>query len=202
MSSIPLLPNQTLYVNNLNDKLRKNDLKRYLYELFGQYGRIVDIVALKTHKARGQAFVLFTDLNGATVAMRSLQGTIFFGKPLRIQYAKTKSYAFQTKDYVSQRDDVIEFNTSDQESNVEMKEHEPPNSILFLDELPPDVTHGVLSLIFQQCSGLKEIRLAPGQIKKAFVEFDTVDQAVNAMSILNGYRLSSTHQLNIEYAKK
>lgn len=201
MSSIPLLPNQTLYVNNLNDKLRKNDLKRYLYELFGQYGRIVDIVALKTFMARGQAFILFTDLNSAAVAMRSLQGTIFFGKPLHIQYAKTKSYAFQAKDYFSKKENLIG-PIMKEEFNVEMKEHEPPNSILFLDELPSDVSHGVLSLIFQQCSELKEIRIVPGQIKKAFVEFNTVEQAVNAMSILNGYRLSSTHQLNIQYAKK
>lgn len=202
MSSVPLLPNQTLYVNNLNDKLRKDDLKKYLYALFGQYGRIVDIVALKTLKARGQAFVIFTDLNGAATAMRSLQGTLFFGKPLRIQYAKTKSHTFQIEEYNPKGRHVPEIPMVEEEHDIKMEENELPNNILFIDELPSDVTQGILSLIFQQCPGLKEIRLVPGQVKKAFVEFDNLEQAISAMSVLNGYRLSSTHQLNIQYAKK
>ena len=49
-------PIQTLYINNLNDKLSKEQLKQSLYLLFSQFGTILDIVALKTERMRGQAW--------------------------------------------------------------------------------------------------------------------------------------------------
>ena len=71
-----------LYVRNLNDKLPKEDLKRNLYMLFATYGAILDIVALKTMKMRGQAHVVFRDIDSSTQAMRALQGFTFFGKDM------------------------------------------------------------------------------------------------------------------------
>ncbi|KAG9702398.1 RNA binding domain-containing protein, partial [Aureobasidium melanogenum] len=84
-------PSHTLYCSNLPDKLQKDDLKRALYMLFSVYGSILDIVALKTAKMRGQAHILFRDVSSSTQAMRSLQGFEFFGKEMRITYATTKS---------------------------------------------------------------------------------------------------------------
>lgn len=75
-------PSHTLYCSNLPDKLQKDDLKRALYMLFSVYGSILDIVALKTAKMRGQAHVLFRDVSSSTQAMRSLQGFEFFGKEM------------------------------------------------------------------------------------------------------------------------
>jgi RNA recognition motif-containing protein len=71
-----------LYVRNLPDKLQKEDLKRNLYMLFATYGVILDIVALKTMKMRGQAHVVFRDVDSSTQAMRALQGFTFFGKDM------------------------------------------------------------------------------------------------------------------------
>ncbi|KAL6156066.1 hypothetical protein ACJBU6_05203 [Exserohilum turcicum] len=59
--------------------------------LFATYGVILDIVALKTMKMRGQAHVVFRDVDSSTQAMRALQGFAFFGKDMQIAYAKTKS---------------------------------------------------------------------------------------------------------------
>ncbi|XP_010156446.1 PREDICTED: U2 small nuclear ribonucleoprotein B''-like, partial [Eurypyga helias] len=72
-------------------ELEKDKLKRSLYALFSQFGHVVDIVALKTMKMRGQAFVIFKELGSSTNALRQLQGFPFYGKPMRIQYAKTDS---------------------------------------------------------------------------------------------------------------
>jgi len=58
------------------------ELKRSLYYLFSQFGHILDIVAMKTMKTRGQAFIIFKDLASATAALRSLQGFPFYGKPM------------------------------------------------------------------------------------------------------------------------
>lgn len=58
------------------------ELKRSLYALFSQFGHVVDIVALKTMKMRGQAFVIFKELGSSTNALRQLQGFPFYGKPM------------------------------------------------------------------------------------------------------------------------
>ncbi|KIY51623.1 RNA-binding domain-containing protein [Fistulina hepatica ATCC 64428] len=92
MASSPA-PNTTLYINNLNDKINKDEMRLQLYALFTTHGKIIDIVISKTPRLRGQAFLVFTDLASATLAMRSCQGMVFYDKPLRIAYAKTRSYA-------------------------------------------------------------------------------------------------------------
>lgn len=75
-------PNTTLYINNLNDKITKEELKTQLYALFTTYGRIIDVVASKSPKMRGQAFLVFSDLAGATSALRACEGMVFYDKPL------------------------------------------------------------------------------------------------------------------------
>ncbi|KAG0124785.1 hypothetical protein HOY82DRAFT_526012 [Tuber indicum] len=94
----PLPPNQTLYVQNLNDKIRKQDLRTELYTLFSTYGVVLDVNALKTMKGRGQAHIAFRDVAAATQAMRALQGFEFFGKEMRIFYGKGKSHAVSKLD--------------------------------------------------------------------------------------------------------
>jgi hypothetical protein len=58
------------------------ELKKSLYAIFSQFGPIVDIVALKTLRMRGQAWVIFKEINSATNAMRSMQGFPFYDKPM------------------------------------------------------------------------------------------------------------------------
>ncbi|KAJ8298565.1 hypothetical protein KUTeg_022625 [Tegillarca granosa] len=84
-------PNNTIYISNLNEKVKKDELKKSLYAIFSQFGQILDIVAIKTLKMRGQAFVIFKDINSATNALRSMQGFPFYDKPMRIQYSKKDS---------------------------------------------------------------------------------------------------------------
>jgi len=85
-------PNQTLYVNNINEKIPKEVLKKQLYMLFSQYGRVKQITACKGIKLRGQSWIVFHDLNSAMNAMKGKQGFVFYDKPLRITFAKAKSH--------------------------------------------------------------------------------------------------------------
>ena len=71
-----------LYCTNLPDKLRKHDLRLSLYMLFSTYGTVLDVVAMKTEKMRGQAHIVFKDVQASTQAMRALQGVEFFGKQM------------------------------------------------------------------------------------------------------------------------
>merc|ERR1719150_2916846 len=89
LESLP--PNQTLYVNNLNDKINVETLKKSLREVFAAFGGIMDIIAMKSLKRRGQAWIIFKDVASSTNALKSLQGFPFYNKPMRINYAKTKS---------------------------------------------------------------------------------------------------------------
>lgn len=88
---ITLVPNETLYVHNLNDKVKKPELQRCLYMLFAQYGRVEQIVIVKSAKMRGQAHIVFSDINSAEKALKELDGRMFLEKPLAIEYARTKS---------------------------------------------------------------------------------------------------------------
>jgi len=86
-----LKPNQTLYINNLNERIKKEELKKSLYAMFSQFGTILDVVALKTLTMRGQAFIVFKDIPSATNAMRAMQNFPFYDKTMKINYAKTQS---------------------------------------------------------------------------------------------------------------
>lgn len=96
ISDLP--PNQTLYVNNLNDKINNETLKKSLREVFAAFGGIMDIIAMKSLKRRGQAWIIFKEISSATNALKSLQGFPFYNKPMRINYARTKSDAVAKSD--------------------------------------------------------------------------------------------------------
>lgn len=72
----------SLYLTNLPEKLQKADLRLSLYTLFSTYGPVLDVVAIKSNKMRGQAHVAFRDVQASTQAMRALQGFDFFGKEM------------------------------------------------------------------------------------------------------------------------
>lgn len=84
-------PNQTVYVNNLNEKIKKEELKKSLYHVFSQFGNVLEIHADKRLRTRGQAWIIFDDLAAATKSTREMQGFTFYGKPMRVSFSKAKS---------------------------------------------------------------------------------------------------------------
>lgn len=86
-----LLPNNTLYINNLNEKIKSDELKQTLFQLFSQYGDILEIHSRKSFKMKGQAFIVFRDLQSATNAKHALDGAMIFGKNIRVNYSKSSS---------------------------------------------------------------------------------------------------------------
>jgi U2 small nuclear ribonucleoprotein B'' len=76
--------NPTIYIQNLNERVKVSDLKNALYQLFSNYGEVVEIHAKRNIRMRGQAFVIFQDEESAEQAIQSLRGFNFFGKPLVI----------------------------------------------------------------------------------------------------------------------
>jgi U2 small nuclear ribonucleoprotein B'' len=64
-----------------------------LSTLFSQYGNIIDIVAKKNLRARGQAFIVFDESSAAEKAIQEIQGFEIYDKPMQLEFAKTRSDA-------------------------------------------------------------------------------------------------------------
>lgn len=58
--------------------------------LFSTYGPVLDIVTMRNNM-RGQAHVVYRDIQTSTQAMRALQGFEFLGKEMQISYGKGQS---------------------------------------------------------------------------------------------------------------
>lgn len=84
-------PNQTLYVKNIDWKVKKGLLRRALYSLFSRHGKVLEVIALRKDGLRGQAFIVMDSVAAATAALQAENGFTFFEKDLVIEYAKEKS---------------------------------------------------------------------------------------------------------------
>mmetsp|Transcript_11200 Transcript_11200/g.14130 ORF Transcript_11200/g.14130 Transcript_11200/m.14130 type:complete len:249 (+) Transcript_11200:127-873(+) len=84
-------PNATLYVSNIDWKIKKPILRRALHTLFSRHGKILEIITLRKQGLRGQAWVVFSSVATATAALQAEQNFTFFDKNLKIAYAKEKS---------------------------------------------------------------------------------------------------------------
>ncbi|KAL4887475.1 hypothetical protein BJY04DRAFT_3061 [Aspergillus karnatakaensis] len=97
MATVPvpnnIPPNPTVYVRNLEESIKPDQLKDALYELFSEYGNILEIVAKTNLKAKGQAFIVFDNVDSATNAIDEVNGFVLFEKPMVVDYAKTRSDA-------------------------------------------------------------------------------------------------------------
>lgn len=204
-------PKQTIYLNNLNDSIKVEPMKQALHAAFSQFGPIVDIVMRKSYRLRGQAFIIFRDIESATKALRTMQGFPFYEKPLRIQYARQESDTItkQRGTFVQRpAKPKLEIKKKEKTTNgatsraaVEVVDQEP-NNILFLTSLPEETNEAMLTLLFNQFPGFKEVRLIPGRSDIAFVEFENEYQSGAAKEALNGFSLSPTHKMRITFAKK
>ena len=64
-----------------------------LEEIFSEYGTILEVVAKTNLKAKGQAFIVFDNVESATRAIEEINGFDIFDKPMILDYAKTRSDA-------------------------------------------------------------------------------------------------------------
>jgi len=215
-------PNHTVYINNLNEKVKKEDLKKSLYAIFSQFGQILEIVAMKTLKMRGQAFVVFKEIASATNAMRSMQGFPFYDKPMRIAYSKLDSDIIAKMKGTFQERPKKAVGESKKSKKKAAKEavkaaggetakaaqpgghvpDAPPNQILFLTNLPEETNEMMLSMLFNQFPGFKEVRLVPGRHDIAFVEFENEVQAASSRDALQGFKITPNNSMKISFAKK
>ncbi|XJO71720.1 hypothetical protein BDV3_001188 [Batrachochytrium dendrobatidis] len=211
----PTTPQPTLYVRNLRETRNLTALKTALSTVFSKYGDILDIKVKRNVGHRGQAFVSFQTVESAVKAKEEVNGFPLFNRPMDIQFAREQSFAVSVlagtveehkrkrKEMLKERSafDASEASRKKQKSNSE--ESLPPNSILFIQNLPTDITNASLSALFNQFPGFKEVRLVPGRSDIAFVEYHNEIHSAIAKQALHGYRLlPEQEEIKVTFAKK
>mmetsp|Transcript_10245 Transcript_10245/g.24886 ORF Transcript_10245/g.24886 Transcript_10245/m.24886 type:complete len:230 (-) Transcript_10245:292-981(-) len=228
MASVISQPNNTLYVSNIDWKVKKPLLRRALYSLMTRHGKVLEIIALREDGLRGQAFVLFEDVQAATAALQAEQGFTFFGKDLKLAYAREKSDRIAKRDgtYVprAKRRKVVKDQSSEAApvstggateaapppptgdataasatTSTPQEDQQQPTHILFAESLPSECNEMMLAMLFRQYAGFKEVRIPRAGL--AFIEFDTEPHATLALERLNGFKLTTTESLKLKYGK-
>ncbi|KAL4474152.1 hypothetical protein ABPG72_002877 [Tetrahymena utriculariae] len=219
-----LPPNNTVYINNLNERISIDDLKQELFKLFSEYGSILEIKAKKNIRMRGQAFVVFEQIVCAQKAIDALNRKNFYGKALHLNFAKTKSDAILKREgaYAPRQPKI--FNAADfieeRQSNKKQKENlknkesataklatQPqvqntiiqPHHTLFLENLPINSNTEVIKAFFATFPGFKEVRLVP-QKRVAFVEYEDEHKATAALASLQSFKIGD-QTVTANYAK-
>ncbi|KAG4303558.1 hypothetical protein PCANB_000006 [Pneumocystis canis] len=229
-TELPALPpSETIYIRNLSEKVKINILKKSLEAVFSSYGTILDIVAHKNIRMRGQAFVVFDSIDSAQKAIADVQSFTLFDKPMVLQYSKTKSDATvkrlgteeefeeHKKKRLERKENLKATQTKTQQTQPPASkksapkkvqkqpsipdEHLPPHKILFLQKLPQNVTADILSAVFGRFPGFKEVRMVPGRAGIAFVEYERDEDAVIAKHGTIGMALSG-NIISVNYGRK
>ncbi|KAE8888274.1 hypothetical protein PF005_g19728 [Phytophthora fragariae] len=219
-------PNHTLYLNNLNDKIKADRMKATLYASLSQHGKVLEIVMGRARRLRGQAWVTFDDIPSASNALRAVNGSVLFDKPVAIHFAKEKADVIARREgsFVPREKRKREPKPAQQQQAKKQAgesgsgssaaarasasapppppAQNVPNKILFLEALPESCNKEMLSVLFKQYQGFKEVRMVPGKKGLAFVEFGDEAQAAIALQGLFGFKLTPTDALKVSFAKK
>lgn len=212
-------PNPTLYIKNIDWKIKKGLLRRALYSLFTRHGKVLEIITLRKDGLRGQAFVIMADVQCATAALQAEQGLTFFGKDLVIEFARNKSDRIAKRDGDPPRrakkkmkeaaKDAVQPQVSedapvagDESAPPPMEPtipSAPPSKLLLAQNLPAECNEMALAMLFQQYKGYVEVRVPrPGL---AFIEFTDEPSATLALQGLNGFKLTPNDTLQLGYGK-
>ncbi|CAA7389924.1 unnamed protein product [Spirodela intermedia] len=150
-----------------------------------RYGRILDVVALKIEKLRGQAWVVFSELTAASTA-----------------YTKMKSDCIAREEGTNnpqekRKKQEEKLKRSGMPKNIPRKP-EPEdavttlNNILFIQNLPHETTSMMLQILFQQYPSFREVRMINAKPSITFVEFEDDVQSSIAMQSLQGFKITPT----------
>ena len=76
-----------------------------------------------------------------------------------------------------------------------------PNKILFVQNLPEASNTSMLTMLFQQFPGLKEVRMVEARPGIAFVEFENDNQSSTAMAGLQNFIIAEK-PMSLTFAKQ
>ncbi|CAK9439205.1 uncharacterized protein LODBEIA_P34290 [Lodderomyces beijingensis] len=230
MSSIE--PKQTIYLNNLKDKVSLNKLKPALINLLNSHHLTPKSVKVaSTLRLRGQAFITFNDTTESTQAIQCLQNRILFNKPICAAFAKTENDAVMAASLdqheLAQRKRIrherrvsknlhlrnlkrakgaIDAKKSAKKREVDISEWRnlPPNRILLLQNISSggDATGGI-EAIFETFPGLEHVRFVQAR-NLALINFENEEMAKRCFENVDveSLKVKFGDDIIFSYAKK
>ncbi|ORX37058.1 hypothetical protein BD324DRAFT_673853, partial [Kockovaella imperatae] len=226
---------ETLYLQNLNEKVRIPVMKDTLSLLFKPYHPLLPVIAHRNLRMRGQAFVTFSNIEEANQARKDVAEFPLYGKPIQISFARGRSdsavqkfegdEAFEEhkKKRLEEKKKKRRDNPLRRKAAEKMKaggslesgapaakkqrlqmpdEYLPPNSVLFIQNLPEGTTSDDLREVFELHAGLVEIRTIPAKKDIAFVEFSDEGAATVAKEALHNFKIDGETKMKVCSALK
>lgn len=86
-----LFVSYSVYVRNLEERVKPDPLKEALRAIFSEFGEIIDIIAKTNLKSKGQAFIVFDNHESARLAAEEADGFDLFDKPMVCALARQRS---------------------------------------------------------------------------------------------------------------
>ncbi|KAJ0988180.1 hypothetical protein J5N97_006536 [Dioscorea zingiberensis] len=196
-------PSRHLWVGNLSPEVSPNVLS----EQFLRFGDLEDIAYVP---GRSYAFVNYMKKDDAALAMRSLQGIIIEGMPLRIEFAKGERPPLSSQDkeyqrYGSERHshkhgDARPFQPGKSYDSSKGNKDAEPSEILWIGfPVPMNIDETVLRRAFSPFGEIERITTFPGRTY-AFVQYRSVISACRAKEALHG-KLFDNPRIRVCFAK-
>lgn len=216
---------ETIYINNLNEKVSLKKMKTTLENLFNQYGTIIQLTAHKNLNMRGQAFITYKSTKESLNALCNMNKYILFDKPMNVAFAKTKSDNYylmveKNDEKIKERKEKkknnitnkkLKTNNNDQKTKINQKkksklviwEKLPPNKILLLQNLSNEIKANKITEFFEKYNGFINIRFLETR-NLSFIEFDNEKCSTECLKLTDPLNLKSYFGENsfFSYAKK
>lgn len=225
-------PLETIYINNLNDRVSLAKQREKLLSIFGKHGEILQITLHKNLKMKGQAFITYGSVSEAEKAIERSRGIKVFSKAINVTFAKSRSDSYYSKIDPANEEQVTSRKRAKEEKEEQRKKAKleepakdekaavsapapkkkasarawsnvPPNSILLLQNLPTGTGQKQLEEIFAKFPGFVKIRLiAPRNL--SFVEFEDEDLSTKCLEDVGteGLKDQLGEDFVFSYAKK
>ncbi|ODV66448.1 hypothetical protein HYPBUDRAFT_140801 [Hyphopichia burtonii NRRL Y-1933] len=216
----------TIYINNLNDKVKIDRLKETLYKKFRKYGNIIQLSAHKNLKMKGQCFITYDNAKSAEEAIKGLAGEKLYKKELQITHSKEPLDEYYIKvledgDKVEQRKELKRQRNKEEEKENKGKEKRtdqqpnkragnanywqslPPNHTLLIQNLKEGVLKEDLEDLFEEYDGFNNLRFVKVR-NLAFIDFDNEILSKTCLESISLEELKQKfgNELILSFAKK
>ena len=170
--------------------------------------------------------MIFKDIQAATQARRELNGFPFFGKPLKVNFAKARSHLVEKQEGTFDEEAARKARekrkadeeeaapvaaaaaaaaepTAEKRARVDQfqeKDDTPPNKMLFVQNLPPEATELMVQMLFQQFPNFVGVKMVEAQ-GMAFVEFADEASSTVAKNALQNFKIKDSFHMMISFLK-
>ncbi|CAD7922492.1 unnamed protein product [Amoebophrya sp. A25] len=219
---------ETLFVGNIDQKLKKHDLEHSLFELFVPFGHVREIkfkreqMLARHDKSKYKkamplmktiAFVVFATEAHATAAKAKLNNFPFFGRNLFIDFARKRGDAAcmadgtfdfaadakqRGKDKIATRKIAIKNQQVQEIAQTTKEVVGEPSTTLVVEGLAEHLTEEVMRPLFEQFPGLVELTHFPTQ-NRIKCEFKHEDHASQCLRELQGFNVDGKVKLKIVF---